>query len=184
MFWISLGATKSVDSWPAGSEQRQLDNLTLRQLCDTSTLPVFCGDRSVLCCADLRKCFYQIRHGHRLLATKDVRSGQHCQVNQKWTAFTSRSSEMPNATNATYQHQDGEVATEDLEIMLKYMGCILASTHDAHMDAHMWGVGTFASATLDFAPLCFRFQFANILNSEAMRHFAEGWGRQVGARNV
>ena len=76
-----------------------------------------------------------------------------------------------------YQHQDGEVATEDLEIMLKYMGCILAFlalTYDAHMDAHMWGVGILASATLDFAPLCFRFQFANILNSEAMRHFAEG----------
>lgn len=147
---------------------------------------------SVLCCADLsvdvwvdsRKCFYQIRHGHRLLATNPMCCflGQHCQVNQKLDSFHTSSPEMPKCYKC--YHQDGEVATEDLEIMLKYMGCILASTHDAHMDAHMWGVGTFASATLDFAPLCFRFQFANILNSEAMRHFAEGWGRQVGARNV
>lgn len=74
------------------------------------------------------------------------------------------SSEMPNA-----QHQDGEVATEDLEIMLKYMGCILALT----TGAHMWSFGVRASATLDFAPLCFRFQFSSFSN-EAMRHFAEG----------
>ena len=81
-----------------------------------------------------------------------------------------------------YQHQDGEVATEDLEIMLKYMGCILAFlaflalTYDAHTVEYVecWDPCILASATLDFAPLCFRFQFANILNSEAMRHFAEG----------
>ena len=52
------------------------------------------------------------------------------------------------------QHQDGEVATEDLEIMLKYMGCILA----LHFGVWTVGsVGVLASAMLDFAPLRFRF---------------------------
>lgn len=129
---------------------------------------------------DSRKCFYQIRHGHRLLATKDVpRTSQQ----KRSSLFTSRSSEMLQMLPSTcYQHQDGEVATEDLEIMLKYMGCILAFlalTYGAHTVEYVecWDPcipcirNARLCSTLFFAS---RFQFSNIFNSEAMRHFAEG----------
>ena len=157
MFWISLGATKSVDSWPAGSEQRQLDNLSLRQLC--LPLPgvfqcfVLCFDLSVQSLSRLEEVFLSNSTRTPTLGNEGCSFRATLSSQPKMDSFHTSSPEMPKCYKC--YHQDGEVATEDLEIMLKYMGCILASTHDAHMDAHMWGVGTFASATLDFAPLCF-----------------------------
>lgn len=100
---------------------------------------------SVLCCADLSKS----ESTEEVFLSNSTRTPT-LGNNYDWSAFTSRSSEMPNATNATYQHQDGEVATEDLEIMLKYMGCILAFlalTYDAHTVEYVecWDPGILGS---------------------------------------
>jgi hypothetical protein len=76
----------------------------------------------------LRKCFHQVRHWHRLVAKS--RTTDYCECvlwypvifNIFWKHCQAQS--QSSWTYGCVPCEDGEVATEDLEIMLRYMGCI------------------------------------------------------------